>query len=42
VVLVGLGERNFGFVASLAVVQLVLLLAAFALLRATRVSLVQD
>jgi iron(III) transport system permease protein len=42
VVLVGLGERNFGFVAALAVVQLVLLLAAFALLRTTRVSLVQD
>jgi iron(III) transport system permease protein len=42
VVLVGLGERNFGFVAALAVVQIVLLLAAFALLRATRVSLVQD
>jgi iron(III) transport system permease protein len=42
VVLVQLGERNFGFVAALAVVQLGLLLSAFALLRATGVSLMQD
>jgi iron(III) transport system permease protein len=42
VALVALGDRNFGFVAALAVVQLVLLLSAFALFRLTRVSLVQD
>jgi iron(III) transport system permease protein len=42
VALVGLGERNFGYVAALAVVQLVLLLTAFALFKATRASIVQD
>jgi iron(III) transport system permease protein len=42
VALVALGDRNFGFVAALAVIQLVLLLSAFALFRLTRVSLVQD
>jgi iron(III) transport system permease protein len=42
VALVALGDRNFGFVAALAVIQLVLLLSAFALFRLTRVSLVQN
>jgi iron(III) transport system permease protein len=42
VALVALGDRNFGFVAALAMVQLVLLLSAFALFRLTRASLVQD
>lgn len=42
VALVALGDRNFGFVAALAVIQLVLLLSAFAVFRLTRASLVQD
>ena len=42
VALVALGDRNFGFVAALAVIQLVLLFAAFALFRLTRTSLVHD
>jgi len=41
VALVVLSERSFGYVAALAVIQLVLLLAAFSLFRATRVSLIQ-
>jgi iron(III) transport system permease protein len=42
VALVGLGERNFGYVAALAVIQLVLLLSAFTLFKATSASTVQD
>lgn len=42
VALVILSERSFGFVAALAVIQLIMLLAAFALFRATRVSIVQS
>ena len=41
VALVVLSERSFGYVAALAVIQLVLLLMAFSLFRATRVSLIQ-
>jgi iron(III) transport system permease protein len=41
VVLVVLSERSFGYVAALAVIQLVLLLMAFSLFRATRASLIQ-
>jgi iron(III) transport system permease protein len=41
VALVILSERSFGHVASLAMIQLLLLLAAFALFRATRSSIVQ-
>ncbi|TCT08321.1 ABC transporter permease [Aquabacter spiritensis] len=42
VALVALSERDFGFVAALAMIQVVLLLSAFALFRVTRTSLVQD
>jgi iron(III) transport system permease protein len=42
VALVALGERNFGYVAALAVIQLLLLLSAFALFKATRASIGQD
>jgi iron(III) transport system permease protein len=42
VVLVMLSERSTGYVAALAVIQLLLLLMAFSLFRATRVSLLQD
>lgn len=42
VALVELGDRNFGFVAALAMIQIVLLFSAFALLRLTRTSLVHD
>jgi iron(III) transport system permease protein len=41
VALVVLSERSSGFVAALAVIQLVLLLLAFALFRATRAALIQ-
>jgi iron(III) transport system permease protein len=41
VVLVVLSERSFGYVAALAVIQLMLLLTAFSLFRATRASLIQ-
>jgi iron(III) transport system permease protein len=41
VALVVLSERSFGYVAALAVIQLVLLLTAFSLFRATRASLIQ-
>ena len=41
VALVILSERSFGYVAALAVIQLVLLLGAFVLFRATRASLAQ-
>jgi len=41
VALVLLSERSSGYVAALAVIQLVLLLTAFSLMRATRVSLAQ-
>ena len=41
VALVVLSERSFGYVAALAVIQLVLLLMAFSLFRATRASLIQ-
>src|SRR5262252_9448400 len=41
VALVVLSERSFGYVAALAVIQLMLLLTAFSLFRATRVSLIQ-
>jgi iron(III) transport system permease protein len=41
VALVVLSERSFGYVAALAVLQLVLLLAAFSLFRATRASLIE-
>lgn len=41
VALVILSERSFGYVAALAVIQVVLLLGAFALFRATRASLAQ-
>jgi iron(III) transport system permease protein len=41
VALVILSERSSGYVAALAVIQLVLLLAAFSLFRATRASLIQ-
>ncbi len=41
VTLVVLSERSFGYVAALAVIQLILLLLAFALFRATRASLIQ-
>jgi iron(III) transport system permease protein len=41
VALVVLSERSFGYVAALAVIQLVLLLIAFSLFRATRASLIQ-
>src|SRR5215471_5024303 len=41
VALVVLSERSFGYVAALAVLQLMLLLMAFALFRATRASLIQ-
>jgi iron(III) transport system permease protein len=42
VALVMLSERSTGYVAALAVIQLLLLLMAFSLFRATRVSLLQD
>jgi iron(III) transport system permease protein len=42
VALVILSERSFGFVAALAVIQLVMLLAAFALFRATGATIVQN
>jgi iron(III) transport system permease protein len=42
VALVILSERNFGYVSALAVIQLVLLLGAFALFRLTRTSIVQS
>jgi iron(III) transport system permease protein len=42
VALVILSERNFGYVSALAVIQLVLLLGAFALFRITRTSIVQS
>jgi iron(III) transport system permease protein len=41
VALVVLSERSFGYVAALAVIQLVLLLTAFSLFRATRASLIE-
>ena len=41
VALIILSERSFGYVAALAVIQLILLLMAFALFRATRSSIVQ-
>ena len=41
VTLVALSERSFGYVAALAVLQLMLLLIAFSLFRATRASLIQ-
>ena len=41
VALVVLSERSFGYVAALAVIQLMLLLTAFSLFRATRASLMQ-
>jgi iron(III) transport system permease protein len=41
VALVVLSERSFGYVAALAVIQLLLLLMAFSLFRATRASLIQ-
>jgi iron(III) transport system permease protein len=41
VALVVLSERSFGYVAALAVLQLVLLLTAFSLFRATRASLIE-
>jgi iron(III) transport system permease protein len=41
VALIILSERSFGYVAALAVIQLMLLLTAFALFRATRSSIVQ-
>ena len=41
VALVVLSERSFGYVAALAMIQLMLLLMAFSLFRATRASLVQ-
>jgi iron(III) transport system permease protein len=41
VALVVLSERSFGYVAALAVIQLVLLLLAFSLFRATRAALIQ-
>ena len=41
VALVVLSERSFGYVAALAVIQLMLLLMAFSLFRATRASLIQ-
>jgi iron(III) transport system permease protein len=41
VALVVLSERSFGYVAALAVIQLLLLLTAFSLFRATRASLIQ-
>ena len=41
VALVVLSERSFGYVAALAVIQLMLLLTAFSLFRATRASLIQ-
>jgi iron(III) transport system permease protein len=41
VALVVLSERGFGYVAALAVIQLMLLLTAFSLFRATRASLIQ-
>jgi len=41
VALVVLSERSFGYVAALAVIQLMLLLIAFSLFRATRASLIQ-
>ncbi len=41
VALVVLSERSFGYVAALAVIQLLLLLLAFSLFRATRASLIQ-
>jgi iron(III) transport system permease protein len=42
VALVALGERNFGYVAALAVIQLLVLLSAFALFKATRASIGQE
>jgi iron(III) transport system permease protein len=42
VALVILSERSFGFVAALAVIQLVMLLAAFALFRATGATIAQN
>jgi iron(III) transport system permease protein len=42
VALVLLSERSTGYVAALAVIQLLLLVMAFSLFRATRVSLLQD
>ena len=42
VALVILSEHNFGYVAALAVIQIILLLGAFLLFRLTRVSLVQN
>jgi iron(III) transport system permease protein len=41
VALVVLSERSFGYVAALAVIQLMLLVTAFSLFRATRASLIQ-
>ncbi len=41
VAIVVLSERSFGYVSALAVIQLVLLLAAFAMFRLTRVSITQ-
>ena len=40
--LVILSERSSGYVAALAVIQLILLLGAFMLFRSTRASLVQN
>jgi len=37
-----MGERNFGYVAALAVLQALLLFAAFALFRLTRSSLLEN
>ncbi len=42
VALVILSERSFGYVAALAVVQLILLLGAFVLFRATRALVLQN
>ncbi|MCA3367189.1 MAG: iron ABC transporter permease, partial [Roseomonas sp.] len=42
VVLVVLSDRSFGYAAALAMVQLILLLGAFAIMRATKTSIVQS
>jgi iron(III) transport system permease protein len=42
VVLVVLSDRSFGYAAALAIVQLLLLLGAFAIMRATKTSIVQS
>jgi iron(III) transport system permease protein len=42
VVLVVLSDRSFGYAAALAMVQLLLLLGAFAIMRATKTSIVQS